>query len=724
MEISFTRIDSHAARPNTLILCRSFSHLGRVAVQRRLQMESNDHDSEGIANETQYYGVGSSLKWDAQLSGVTFCVELPFWLLMPNSTLSVSSQGFETRVRIENRGVEIQRGRQFSRTRLNTVFIGNEGSASSHPMPMAALPEGGLCRSTRTLVYIDTHANSDAIDALFGEDNRRFQDGNRYFASLAAGHLPVLNEVINAYRRAAIDPHANEVTAWDVPTWFVCESNRTQPVCLYSHIVEDRYPATRNGENELPVTGATGDEVNRQLEIAATPGEIEMLDGWSLFYRGRYGDSIRCFVTAIEVALEAELRRLLTEMQETQTAIDAKLKSTRNNFDDRLIDYCIASKRRIPGPLLHWVPNLNGCRLVQELDRTRKLRHRIVHHGHRLDHTFSKPMLRAAETTSWLFNWLVSNADFEARRTRNHGLFFGWRTNSVTFPCEVRDGRIVALPPFDLANIQSAETDELLVVKGMDRVVHTDEILLRTIGPAAKSGKDVEHFVKMAFFELGMGELEDSPFEFPPQEFTERFRTSFRRETVQIFVLDTSMPVTVSHVTQVDVAWLDRAILVVNDQKDHDWHRRSTCPESNVDGQAISQNISVIRTSDLAKLVLGAMSYDWDKEAIVAELMRKGLQGAAPPSSTVAGSVYQFWEKLKVVGIIPSETDALRDGDIVAIKLRDRFHQEQIANPKCDKQGRVTFKISIDGADVPENTAVYRLSGTSFLSNVAETNDS
>jgi hypothetical protein len=681
-------------------------------------------ESTGQGQTQQYFGVGTSLDWESSSEKIILCVELPFWLLIAPSSFKLKVGGFETNVTVDNNGIEIQRGHQYTRTHLNTVFVGNSDASRNAVVPAGALPEGGLFRGTRTLLYIETFALADAIEAFVGPNGPRYQDGYRYFASLATGHLPVVNELINAYRRASVDPFATEVTAWDVPVWFVFHEGGTQSVCLYSHLVEDWYPTLRKGldsEEVVPYEAATEDDVRLELSSEAVPGEIEMLDGWSLFHRGRYGDSIRSFVTAIEVLVEAELRRLMMNGGEPQSTIDSLLEETRSNFDSRLNAYCRLSRRRIPGPILHYVPYINGVRLAEELDRTRRLRHRIVHHGYRLDHRFTKPMLRAAETTSWLFNWLSEDGTFERRRTKNAAFFSGLRTDASMFESGIRDGKIIVFPLGHHRPPGLKESKPILITS-FDRLVHADDILLRTIACSTAAGKDIEHFVKMCFFELGAGELLDSPYPVSEQAINERFRLELNGQLAIFFLLDMPGPLGIHHVEEINSTLQQirgegtefrYVIAVVNDRMHRPWEERSHQVNEEVEQQSRSRNISIVRTADLARLVLATIKYNWCGETIIRDLLSGGLKQPMPPACEYFGDVYHFWERPRVVGVRPVGPRVVESGNLAAFLLRDRFHQHLIADPAIDNQGQVTFRIDLRRSEVPTGSKVFLLDPTS-----------
>ena len=152
------------------------------------------------------------------------------------------------------------------------------------------------------------------------------------------------------------------------------------------------------------------------------PGKLELLDALSLYYRGRFGDAVRSAVTAIEVVLEAQLYKLLREKGRTDEEAERRLAETRNSFHDRLADYEKVSQRRLPSPMISWLPTINGVRLKSELGWVRELRHKVVHEGVRVDIFAQSEMQRAIETMTWLFRWLSCEDHTKADR-RNFTFF-------------------------------------------------------------------------------------------------------------------------------------------------------------------------------------------------------------------------------------------------------------------------------------------------------------
>jgi hypothetical protein len=550
-------------------------------------------------------GIGLGLDWDSPLIEIDLIVELPFWLLMPAGWFTVTVNGVTTEVAIDNNAIEIQRGHRFTRTHRNTVFIGNEILAERVAVPVDALPSGAFSRRTRTLLTIKAFAMKDALDAFFGSDEARFQDGSRYFASLAAGHLVVVNQVVNAYRRSSIDPYTHEVTAWDVPVWFVYTPALCQSVCLQLALADDGYPTIgkMDTEEQHPLITATEQEFNANLSAPEVPGEIEMLDGWSLFHSGRFADSIRSFVTAIEVLLEAQITRICTRRSDLPEAIESRLADTRNNFEKRLTDYCELSGRRVPGPLVGPIPYINGVRLVDEITRTRSLRHRIVHHGLRLDQSVYKPMLRSAETTSWLFDWLMEDGDFESRRRKHSNYYFSTRVLSAMFRCEARDGKLVVVPP----PTTDDDPSEVFIVKGQ-HAVHNDDMLTATLSPLPHDGKDIEHFVAMCFYELGFGEIPNGPYPTDSNKSPPRYMAKIDEKNIEIYLADMAgtfgpqdLENVISNIKPSQNC--NHIVLVLNDQMDRPWIERSFADDPAVDIKCHENQISIVRTPDLARSV-------------------------------------------------------------------------------------------------------------------------
>ncbi|MGL4513591.1 MAG: hypothetical protein ACRCT8_10910 [Lacipirellulaceae bacterium] len=699
-------------------------------------------DETAESRPRRVFGLGTDLNWDSEQVEVALAVELPFRLLMPSGRIAVRYEGALVNVHIENHGVEIQRGTQYSATHRNTLFIGSWEAAQTALMPTIGITGGGVFRGTKTLLYMSAFPIEDACYALFGPNSPRYQSGYRYFATLANGHIPIVNEVINAYRRVSIDPFAREITKWDVPNWFVVAPPRdsafapdTAVVCLYGGIVNDWYPTIREGleGEESPLYTATAEDVTRTLGENSTPGELDLLDGWSLFHSGRFADSIRSFVTAIEVLVESEVKRILSDRGVNAVEIKRQLDATRANFDSRLELYCTLTDLRLPGPRLCGMPPyFNGFKLHDEIRRTRRLRHQIVHHGHRLDDSFRGPMLRAAETTSWLFDWIAPQSRFEERRGPMHAVYFGMRVHDTPFEYGVVDGHVLVLKPSILdSNVDPlADRDPSdpgpVVIDDPLRVVHSSHILWNALG-AKDGGRDIEHFVRMALYELGLGEVDDSPYQTSLKNPQERYTFTYEGLRTAVYCVDqtatfgeTECAILAARVAeQAKIGRVfDRVLVVLNDYVRSRRTKALPLP-ARVEQCARELGLRVVSASELAMLVLGVLDYGWNHLQILSDLIgADGVHACTPPSSELIGTTYRMWVRKSIVGVQLRSGIAVSASAKIAIALRRCYSEIVLGEHRIDVGGRLTFACDIDATEFRSGAAVFLLDAVRSYSNL------
>ena len=224
--------------------------------------------------------------------------------------------------------------------------------------------------------------------------------------------MPFVARLVNAYQVASGDPFAFEVGESDLPFWFAETGGKWIGIPLVPYATFDQYPYFRDFSGARSIFGFAKEESLRAaLAEEPFPGHIELLDAWSLYYRGKFAEAIRLLATAVEISIEHIFSRFLAGKGQSNEQIAKRLELTFNNFDGRLEDYLKASDRRLPGPILSIIPYINGVRLQEELGRNRRLRHKVVHEGRRLDRSMAGDMQRAMETTTWLFQWLVRNEE-------------------------------------------------------------------------------------------------------------------------------------------------------------------------------------------------------------------------------------------------------------------------------------------------------------------------
>ena len=384
------------------------------------------------------------LKWDGERAPIRLMVELPFWLLLPDGDVSVSHEQTSILAEICGDYAEVSQGNAFHESRATVVHIGPAAPLKSGDLPASVVgTECPIYRQMKTLVLFRPDGLKEAFDAWQETEvtspnrNRRIRRINlahQYFCSLAFAHIPFLNHLITSYRSISYDPFAFEVSEWDVPIWFAQHGNVLVRIGLVPYWGRDTYPATsKMGEREQSqFYAASREAVQAQAKVDVTPGKLELLDALSLYHRGRFGDAVRSAVTAIEVALEAQLTKLLKEKGYSDDEAGHRLDETRNSFHARLADYEKVSQKRLPSPIVSWIPTINGVRLKSELGWVRELRHKVVHEGIRVNVFAKGQMQRAIETMTWLFRWL-SCEDYTKGDNRNF-TFFNAAHGRVTIP--------------------------------------------------------------------------------------------------------------------------------------------------------------------------------------------------------------------------------------------------------------------------------------------------
>ncbi|MEZ6049544.1 MAG: hypothetical protein R3C11_28990 [Planctomycetaceae bacterium] len=679
-----------------------------------------DNNTSKIESSPSFTGVGSSIDWNSNFRPITLLVELPFWLLIPEHNFEVELDGFSTTIRVINDGVELQHGHRFSSTRVDTLAIGPRDEIPKIGIPISHAIGGVIFRNTRTLLQFQSQILDDALKALFEVEPNRRNSANFYFSCFATGHIPIINKLINAYRHSSTDPYAYELSSWDVPLWFINDFDPPIPISLNFYLTNDCFPEfeTRNHsrDSEQLISeqyhAANTSEIESRLQTAEIPGEIELLDGWSQFHSGRFGDAVRSFVTAIEIIFEHKITQLLKCKCFSDEDIKCELEKTRNNFDRRIEQYCILSRRRLPGPTLNEIPWLNGLHFWDEIRSTRSLRHQIVHHGHRMNQNYHGLMQRVAETTSWLFDWLTDE-DFEFRRSRNSTFFYGTRLSSIIFHTSFVDGKVLVTGPQELLRTTS-EDNHFSPDKKLG--IYFYEIqFIRSLSCNDESGKDIELFLKMSLVTLGTDEPDDSPYEIHECEHLERFRLTLNNHLISIFILDTPDYFSSSHL-QAIVSSLnyikepfDNVWILINDQNDQNWSNRRLSISLSCNTIECDHTITLIGAAELMRMVNGFNEYGWSREAIMNTFLEGGIQCTAPPHSQYLGNIYHYWDKKSIVGVEMVNDYKIGVGDILAIKLLDGYKQISLKSFQIDEDLRLTFPTTHARCELRVGSEVYLL---------------
>lgn len=244
---------------------------------------ASDEAREEIPNS---YWFGQDLNWDAASIPSKVFVGLPFWLMVPDCSVTAVVNSHTFPVEIRSDFFEAI-AREVLDSKRSTLRIG------SLPLQLPADAEEYirenhipvLHRKCKTALKIESACNPDAYAAV-EEENRRGNIGNEYFRAFCTAHLPVVNRVIQQYRLATYDYHAHEVSPSDVPIWRVDGGNGSIRIVLLPYAGWDYKPIAVEGDerHEFQFIDSVGLQESQHIE--PSPGEYELLDALNLMERG------------------------------------------------------------------------------------------------------------------------------------------------------------------------------------------------------------------------------------------------------------------------------------------------------------------------------------------------------------------------------------------------------------------------------------------------------
>ena len=401
-------------------------------------MTSNSLTSDSSSTEgRQVFGVGDALNWEAPWEKAVLWVELPFWLMVADCSLTVEVKGHSYKVDVVSEFGELY-AEEVRDSKATCVYVGRFpprlDPALAKNLEEQQTPV--LPRKCKTILRIYSRSNADVFTAADEDESPRLRDVRYYLAALCEAHLEVINHVIQRYRIATYDYFPHEVSPWDVPVWMVDSSKGFLWSLLLPYAGWDLKPRVgpAGGKLEEYALISTGDLQNA-LSASAGPGELELLDARTLMERGDYSGAVRRITTALEVITEAVLAVELRKMH-SEEEVQRRLKASRNNFPGRVRQYEKLSGRTIPAHL--WA----------DIETTRSIRHSIVHGGLRITFAERGRAQRSVDTGRWAFNWFENRADrTKLRETKLATKSLG-RHVSV-FNAELTpDGVIVQKPDF------------------------------------------------------------------------------------------------------------------------------------------------------------------------------------------------------------------------------------------------------------------------------------
>jgi hypothetical protein len=384
------------------------------------------------------YVFGEGIDWDSPLAATWLYTELPFWLMAPPGTVTVRWSGMSFTITIFEGWIKVF-GNRVLDSESTVLFFGPEGSFEPKGELREAIKRRAIvpiARSCKTVLRIDARAHRDVFRQLPEDDHRGRKEQMAYCASLCEAHVPVLNQAIQQYRLATYDYFGYEVSPWDVPTWMLKQDTTSKSVALFYYQEWDYKPLFKelNDPEPHPLELATLSDIESMNSEEATPGEFELLDAGSFMERGDYTGAVRRIVTAIEAVVAGAL---LSELAKVHGPTEAKrrLSLTENDFPGRLRQW----RRLANSKIIHAE--------FDEFERTRQIRHDIVHKALRLTHADRGRAQRAVDTGRWLFEKIEGKP--EKVKLRNASLLKR-RVGSIAlaprFPVSISADGIAVMP--------------------------------------------------------------------------------------------------------------------------------------------------------------------------------------------------------------------------------------------------------------------------------------
>jgi hypothetical protein len=341
-------------------------------------MEKSAEDSQRTPPRS--FAVGDNLDWESPFVDVQLVAELPFWMMLPPTIVTIEFEQTPFEMLITDGDFEVFVG-SVTDNRRSCGYQGPQPDRFESRDDIQAMHLPIVRRKQRTTVYFHARCHDAMQQAIL--NSATYRVAISYFASLCEAHIPVINELVNRYRLLTYDYFAYEVSAWDIPIWHVRGGTLGHfAVPLFDYLSIDGRPkiypkfmktdATEEEREDFYLLElTTGDQLEGTTSASASPGEMDLLDARNLMERGDYSGAIRRTTTAIEVLVEYVLKVELSQQYDPNT-VEAKLNASKTDF---------------PGRLRQW-QKLSGVALpegiIRSIEETRTLRHEVVHEGRRL----------------------------------------------------------------------------------------------------------------------------------------------------------------------------------------------------------------------------------------------------------------------------------------------------------------------------------------------------
>lgn len=394
----------------------------------------------GSATRMKYW-VGQELDWEAPTTVVTLCVELPFWMMVPDCIQEVEVNGHLFTVEIKEGYVEQYAG-TVTDSRSTCIYFGppktDQTIRETNVIDLLLKKLGKkhsaqiMNRKCKTVLRIRADCNKDVLTARKQGGARR-RAAALFLIDFCMAHVEVINQLVQHYRLSTYDYFAYEVSPWDVPVWFIESKMTSGRLVLLDYVKWVEKPIITSGASHERYKLIDETQLRSAMTVQRSAGEFELLDALNFMERGDYSGAIRRITTAIEAQTESVLRQELLRIHPAAD-VEAKLEASMNDFPGRLRQYEKLTNRKLPA----------GLR--KELDTTRDLRHKIVHRALRIMFNQRGQAQRAVDTGRWIFNWLEN----QPARSRIREQWIAKRSlgrNFSYFNAEITAGGVIVQKP-------------------------------------------------------------------------------------------------------------------------------------------------------------------------------------------------------------------------------------------------------------------------------------
>ncbi len=347
------------------------------------------------------YSIDQEIDWNAPYVDVSLWVELPFWLMVEDTTVNIELGGhtFETSTY-----------EHYFEFHVGIIADAKDGVVYSGPLKQDAnLPESVrellgsrpelkyLWRKSKTVLKIKSRCNEYVWNTK-GRTNDVLQKSRRpavervmnfYLAELCRAHIPIVNKLIQQYRLATYDYFPYEVSPWDVSFWLIERNSHCVRIGIVPYrewdmkprgfaqpmneIVDAILAGRKVAPATLPYKLIEGHDLQGKMTLAAGPGEFELLDALNLMERGDYSGALRRLTTAIEVIVESVVLKAM-EVAEGRNAALQFIAKSKMNFRGRLAKYETLSGGNFQCPEETAFPNTHST----PQNRSRGLSNRAV----------------------------------------------------------------------------------------------------------------------------------------------------------------------------------------------------------------------------------------------------------------------------------------------------------------------------------------------------------